>query len=108
MSEKPVLDYEPRPPVPTRRQKVASVALIVSCTLAVPDIFAVANILVMHYRYRLFDSGFANQCADVALACNGIGLVLAILAFAFGRDIAGLAILFHIICLLLLPTFGIA
>jgi hypothetical protein len=108
MSEKPILDYEPRPPTPTRRQKVASIALVSSCTLAAPAVVTVVYVLTLHYRFRLMTAGMVNQCLDAAMVCNGIGCFLAILAFALGRPIAGSVLLFHIMSLFLLPAFGFA
>jgi hypothetical protein len=108
MSEKPVLDYEPRPPAPTRRQKIASIALVASCTLAAPSFVVVAYILALHDRYRLMNGEMVNQCLDAAMVCNAIGFILAILAFRLGKEFAGLLGLVHIISLVLLPSFGFA
>ena len=105
----PTLDYQSKPQASShRRQRIGSMSLTVACTLAAPNVSLAFGSFVLNVVQRHWMSGYEfNECLDVGMACNGIGLVAAVLAIRFGRPTGGsLMLLLNVFSLLLAPSLG--
>src|SRR4051794_21774847 len=106
MSEKPVLEYQPKPLVSSRRRMACAIALISTCTLATPSlVFGLGDLLGIVHRDWLAGDQF-NQCLRASFVCDGIGFILAIVVVLLGKPMAGaLLLLVHLFGLFILPGF---
>jgi hypothetical protein len=110
LSERPVLDYEPKPAPPTWRQRVGLIAAAITSALAAPILVLALGRFVIDPVDRHWMAGYEfNGCLDVAWVCSVAGLIAALLAIRYGRpNTGGIMLLLHLSGFLLLPSLAYA
>jgi hypothetical protein len=108
MTQKPILDYQPKPATLTRRERASRLTVAAACALAGPSVLCgLSFIFANPVSWRWLSGHQFNLCLEAAGVCNAIGLVPAFAALWLGKATAGgVLFLVHMVCLLLIPSLA--